>query len=89
MSADQGTSIQKNSGDSSTEPITQEAQGIDSSRQEREENEEKMEMAAEGDQELKVVPENEKEQDKEDAIIETTERPKMSSSPSRTPTEIF
>jgi hypothetical protein len=68
-------------------PITQEAQGIDSSRQEREENEEKMEIAAEGDQELKVVPENEKEQDKEEAIIETTEKPKISSSPSRTPTK--
>ncbi|HZA08033.1 MAG TPA: hypothetical protein VE619_10030, partial [Nitrososphaeraceae archaeon] len=88
MSADQGTSIQKNSGDSSTEPITQEAQGIDSgSRQGREENEEKMEIAAEGDQELKVLPENEKEQDKEEAIIETTEKPKESSSPSRTPTK--
>jgi len=34
-----------------------------------------------------VVPENEKEQDKEEAIIETTEKPKMSSSPSRTPTK--
>ncbi|MBV9668519.1 MAG: hypothetical protein JO327_10365, partial [Nitrososphaeraceae archaeon] len=31
--------------------------------------------------------ENEKEQDKEEAIIETTEKPKMSSSPSRTPTK--
>lgn len=88
MSADQETTTQKNSDDSSTEPITQEAQGIDSgSRQEREENEEKMEIAAEGDQELKVVPENEKEQDKEEAIIETTEKPKMSSSPSRTSTK--
>jgi hypothetical protein len=36
-----------------------------------------------------VLPENEKEQDKEEAIIETTEKPKGSSSPSRTPTEIF
>jgi hypothetical protein len=85
MSADQGTSIQKNSGDLSTEPITQEARGIDS-RQEREENEEKMQIASEGDQELKVLPENEKEQDKEEAIIETTEKPRESS-PSKTPTK--
>jgi hypothetical protein len=44
-----------------------------------------MEIAAEGDQELKVLPENEKEQDKEEAIIETTEKPQESSS--RTPTK--
>jgi hypothetical protein len=55
----EGTSIQKNSGDSLTQPITQEAQGIDNSRRGRGENEEKMEIAAEGDQ--KVLPENEKE----------------------------
>jgi hypothetical protein len=72
------------------EPTMQEAQGTDSRhKQEQEEDEEnKMEIAAEGgDQELKVLPENGKEQDKEEAIIETTEKPKISSSPSKTPTK--
>ena len=58
-------------------PTTQKETGRDSGQ--REEVEEKIEVAAEGDQELKVFPENKEEQKREEALLTTIEKPKVSS----------
>lgn len=80
MSADQGTATQRNNSDleesTTLESTSQEVQGPDTRQEEGEvEQNERVEVAAEGDQELKVLPENKEEQKKEEAVLAVIEKP--------------
>lgn len=91
MSVDEGTNENNNLGHSSLEPTLQQepeiGMEVDTTTPierrvsgQRENEEEDMVEPAEGDQELKTIPENEEEEEKEHIFLATTNEAKISSS---------